>query len=43
VIGRTGSAPDGGPQVLTDPSLYDGSRAKPIKSLPNAAPKEPAS
>ncbi|HEX3916518.1 MAG TPA: NADH-quinone oxidoreductase subunit NuoE [Caulobacteraceae bacterium] len=33
-IGRHGSAPLGGPLVLTDPSLYDGSRAQPIK-LPN--------
>lgn len=38
-IKRQGSAPEGGPQVLIDPSLYDGSRAKPIKSLPNAEPK----
>jgi len=29
--GRVTSAPDGGPQVLTDPSLYDGSLGKPIK------------
>lgn len=47
VIGRQGSAPEGGPLVLIDPSLYDGSRAKPIKSLPNApkptkGAKEPA-
>ena len=34
-IGRQGAAPEGGPLTLTDPSLYDGSRAKPIK-LPNA-------
>ncbi|HEV2365060.1 MAG TPA: NADH-quinone oxidoreductase subunit NuoE [Caulobacteraceae bacterium] len=40
-IGRQGCAPEGGPLTLTDPSLYDGSRAKPIKSLPNA-PKAPA-
>jgi NADH-quinone oxidoreductase subunit E len=33
-IGRTASAPEGGPTSLTDPALYDGSRAKPIK-LPN--------
>jgi len=33
-IGRQASAPEGGPLVLTDPALYDGSRAKPIK-LPN--------
>jgi NADH-quinone oxidoreductase subunit E len=38
-IKRQGSAPDGGPLVLTDPKLYDGSAAKPIKSLPNAPPK----
>ena len=38
-IKRQGSAPEGGPLVLIDPSLYDGSRAKPIKSLPNAEPK----
>lgn len=30
-IGRKASAPDGGSNVLTDPSLYDGSLAKPIK------------
>lgn len=33
-IGRQGSAPEGGPIALTDPSLYDGSRAKKIK-IPN--------
>jgi NADH-quinone oxidoreductase subunit E len=38
-IKRQGSAPEGGPLVLVDPSLYDGTRAKPIKSLPNAEPK----
>jgi len=38
-IKRQGSAPEGGPLVLIDPSLYDGSRAKPIKALPNAEPK----
>ena len=38
-IGRQGSAPEGGPQVLSDPALYDGSAAKPLKSLPNAPPK----
>jgi NADH-quinone oxidoreductase subunit E len=32
--GRTTSEPLGGPLTLTDPSLYDGSAAKPIK-LPN--------
>lgn len=39
-LGRRGAAPEGGPLVLQDPSLYDGSRAKPYP-LPNAA-KEPA-
>jgi NADH-quinone oxidoreductase subunit E len=29
--GRQTSAPDGGPQVLSDRSLYDGSLAEPIK------------
>ena len=38
--GRRGSSPQGGPQVLTDASLYDGSRARPITRLPNAP--EPA-
>ena len=47
VIGRQGSAPEGGPLTLSDASLYDGTRAKPIKSLPNApkpskGAKEPA-
>ncbi len=36
-IGRQGCAPEGGPLTLTDPSLADGSRAKPLKTLPNAA------
>jgi NADH-quinone oxidoreductase subunit E len=39
-IGRHASEPTGGPHILTDPSLYDGSRAKPITRLPNAP--EPA-
>jgi NADH-quinone oxidoreductase subunit E len=38
-IGRQGCAPEGGPLTLTDSTLYDGSRAKPI-TLPNAP--EPA-
>lgn len=38
-IGRQGSAVLGGNTTLNDPKLYDGSAAKPIKSLPNAAPK----
>ena len=40
--GRTGCAPEGGPLTLTDPSLYDGSRAKPISALPNLPEKAPA-
>ena len=35
-VGRHSSEPEGGAQVLTDPRLYDGSAAKPIKSLPNS-------
>ncbi len=35
-IGRQGCAPEGGPLTLTDPALYDGSRAAPIRALPNA-------
>ena len=38
-IGRQATAPVGGPLTLTDPTLYDGSRAEPYK-LPNAP--EPA-
>jgi NADH-quinone oxidoreductase subunit E len=40
-IGRQGSAPEGGPLVLTDPSLYDGSKAKPFE-LPNTPKPETA-
>ena len=39
-IGRQGSAPEGGARTLTDPSLYDGSLARPIV-LPNAPKPEP--
>lgn len=39
LIGRQGASPEGGPLVLNDPKLYDGSLAKPLKSLPNAPPK----
>ena len=35
-MGRQATAPVGGPQTLTDPALYDGSRARPFK-LPNTA------
>ena len=31
VVGRQTSAPEGGAKTLTDPALYDGSLAKPIK------------
>ncbi len=42
-VGRVSSEPEGGTTVLTDPSLYDGSRAKKLEKLPNADPaKEPA-
>ena len=42
-VDRQTSAPEGGPLTLTDPKLYDGSAAKPIKRLPNSEPKkEPA-
>ena len=34
--GRHSCEPEGGPLTLLDPSLYDGSRAQPIKALPNA-------
>jgi NADH-quinone oxidoreductase subunit E len=38
-MGRQTSAPEGGPKTLTDPSLYDGSLAKPVKlpGLPEKA------
>jgi NADH-quinone oxidoreductase subunit E len=38
-IGRLAAAPEGGPQVLNDPSLYDGSLAKPLTlpALPEKA------
>jgi NADH-quinone oxidoreductase subunit E len=37
-IGRQKSAPDGGATTLNDPSLYDGSLAKPVK-IPNLPSK----
>jgi len=37
-VGRHTSEPEGGARVLTNPTLYDGSRAKKIKSLPNSQP-----
>ena len=39
---RKTSNPAGDLTTLTDPSLYDGSRAAIIRELPNAAPKAPA-
>src|SRR5580692_10757809 len=38
--GRHTSEPAGGALTLIDPSLYDGSAAKPIKTLPNAPKAE---
>jgi NADH-quinone oxidoreductase subunit E len=40
-IDRQGAAPEGGPLTLSDPALYDGSRAKPL-TLPNLPAREPA-
>ncbi len=37
---RHTSDPEGENTTLTDPSLYDGSRAQPLKEIPNAAPAE---
>jgi NADH-quinone oxidoreductase subunit E len=37
-VGRNSSEPEGGALTLTDPKLYDGSAAKPIKKLPNSDP-----
>ena len=35
-VKRQTSAPEGSPTSLTDPSLYDGSRASPLSSIPGA-------
>ena len=40
-VRRQGAAPDGGPLTLSEPALYDGSRARPM-TLPNLPAKEPA-
>lgn len=40
-IGRQGAAPEGGPNTLSDPALYDGARARAL-TLPNLPAKEPA-
>ena len=37
-VDRVNSAPEGGALTLTDPKLYDGSAAKPIRKLPNSDP-----
>ena len=39
LIGRRGCEPEGGPLTLTDPVLYDGSRAKALGRLPNMPEK----
>ncbi|MEZ6031272.1 MAG: hypothetical protein R3C46_16210 [Hyphomonadaceae bacterium] len=42
-VKRHTSAPEGPPTSLTDETLYDGSKAKPLASIPNAPkPPEPA-
>jgi NADH-quinone oxidoreductase subunit E len=40
-VGRKSSEPEGGPLTLSDPSLYDGSKAQKIEKLPNAPQPEP--
>ena len=37
-VGRASSEPEGGALTLTDPKLYDGSAAQPIRKLPNSDP-----
>ncbi len=37
-VGRSSSEPEGGALTLTDPKLYDGSAAQPIRKLPNSDP-----
>lgn len=39
--GRQTSAPEGGPETLKDESLFDGSRGKKLKSIPNAPQSSP--
>jgi len=42
-VKRETSAPEGPPTSLTDETLYDGSKAKPLSAIPNAPkPPEPA-
>ena len=40
-VGRKSSEPEGGALTLSDPALYDGSRAQRIDTLPNAPQPEP--
>ncbi len=40
--GRQGASPGGETATLTDPTLFDGSRARPLGALPNTPVKEPA-
>jgi NADH-quinone oxidoreductase subunit E len=37
-VGRASSEPEGGALTLTDPALYDGAAAQPIRKLPNSDP-----
>ena len=39
--GRRSSEPAGGAQTLSDPALYDGSKARKIDKLPNAPERQP--
>ncbi len=39
--GRRSSEPEGGPLTLSDPALYDGSRAAKIEKIPNAPERQP--
>ena len=40
-VGRRSSEPQGGPLTLSDPALYDGSKARKIEKIPNAPEREP--
>ena len=40
-VGRKSSEPQGGQLTLSDPTLYDGSRAAKIKNIPNAPEPQP--
>jgi NADH-quinone oxidoreductase subunit E len=41
-VKRQTSAPEGPPQTLTDETLFDGSRAKPLSAIPGAPQPAPA-